>query len=160
MFGHYSHTYELHSCRHCERIIVTQRQLRTGLIHLPHTRSEAIRAKKDGCTVFNSSYLWSSDHVERRTGLKWRLMRLFTAGIPLDVVKPPTILESTGGDSDPSLQPFFLLFTRDEVKFQEGTHPIGMTSISRLQLKLIGGTCLLALVVSRAVELIWWRRMH
>lgn len=48
----WKHAPELHSCRHCVRIVVTRHQLRSGSVQFPHTRSEAILAAEDGCPVF------------------------------------------------------------------------------------------------------------
>lgn len=61
------HIPNLHTCRHCDRIVITHRQLKHGLVSLPHTESEALEAEADGCPVFRM--LDESWHfVARRQG--------------------------------------------------------------------------------------------
>jgi hypothetical protein len=59
MFGFQSvfHEDAPHSCKHCERITITEQHIRESehlgaLIRLPHTISEAKLAAKDGCPLF------------------------------------------------------------------------------------------------------------
>lgn len=48
----WKHIPELHTCRHCDRIVITHRQLKHGLVTLPHSNPEVFQAKADGCPVF------------------------------------------------------------------------------------------------------------
>lgn len=48
----WKHIARLHTCQHCDRIVVTHFQLEHGLIPLPHTKAEALRAEADGCPIF------------------------------------------------------------------------------------------------------------
>lgn len=46
------HIPRLHTCRHCDRIVITHRELKHCLVSLPHTSSEALQAMTDHCPVF------------------------------------------------------------------------------------------------------------
>lgn len=48
----WKHTSKLHTCHHCNRIVITYHQLKHGLVSLPHTKSEVLEAEADGCPVF------------------------------------------------------------------------------------------------------------
>lgn len=48
----WKHTPRLHTCRHCDRIVVTHHELKHCLVSLPHTKSEAVQAEADDCPVF------------------------------------------------------------------------------------------------------------
>lgn len=48
----WKHVSKLHTCQHCDRIVVTHSQLKRRFVSLPHTKSEAIKAEADGCPFF------------------------------------------------------------------------------------------------------------
>lgn len=57
--GHgWQHISNLHTCQHCDRIIITHRQLKRRLVSLPHTQSEVIQAEADGCPFFKNLMGW------------------------------------------------------------------------------------------------------
>lgn len=145
----YKHTSELHSCRHCEKIVVTQRQIRTGLIELPQTRLEAVRAAKDRCPVFmelRTETLMSLKHHDRfrasLTKLKQQLSHNLQKTLPF--VGRAMLL-----------QPFsFIIDGNGGVRCQDEADP-SYRYYRRYKLKAIGGMYLVPLINPKDVGLIW-----
>lgn len=48
----WNHIPRLHTCQHCDRIVITRQELKHCLVSLPHTNLEAFQAEVDGCPVF------------------------------------------------------------------------------------------------------------
>lgn len=71
----WKHISKLHTCQHCDRIVITHRQLKRRFVSLPHTKSEAVQAEADGCPVFRM--LTGSWHLIAGEGGPCNLPKLF-----------------------------------------------------------------------------------
>lgn len=70
----WKHTPRLHTCRHCDRIVVTHHELKHCLVSLPHTKSEAVQAEADDCPVFCMLNESLQSFAYRRRGSLFRFL--------------------------------------------------------------------------------------
>lgn len=81
----WKHISKLHTCQHCDRIVITHRQVKRRLVSLPHTKSEALQAEADGCPVF--MMLTGSWHLIARDGGPGDLLKPFRFLSDMDEIR-------------------------------------------------------------------------
>lgn len=89
----WKHISKLHTCQHCDRIVITHRQVKRRLVSLPHTKSEALQAEADGCPVFRM--LTGSWHLIARDGGPGDLLKLFRFLSDMDEIRDRDSLVGT-----------------------------------------------------------------
>lgn len=89
----WKHISKLHNCQHCDRIVITHRQVKRLLVSLPHTKSEVLQAEADGCPVFRM--LTGSWHLIARDSGPDDLLKLFRFLFDMDEIRDCDSLVST-----------------------------------------------------------------